>query len=117
MLPYIVGVAVVVGIGYILDEDIESTKKKKSKKLAKKRTHYEKKLSKQYDYNQNKKRSILFKQIKYEQSKLKEERRELAKIRNSLQRGSSEHKNVLRQIALLTQKIDQKQQDADRVRG
>jgi len=117
MLQYFIGAVFIAGIGYILDESVESSKRDKRKKLAKKQDYYEEKLSKQYDYNQQKKRSLLFKQIKHEQSKLKEERRELAKIRNSLQRGSSEYNTILQQIAFITQKINQKQEDADSVRG
>ncbi len=117
MLRYVIGAIAIAGIGYILDESVESSKRDKRKKLAKKQDYYEEKLSRQYEYNEQKKRSLLFKQIKHEQSKLKEERRELAKIRNSLQRGSLEYNNVLQQIAFITQKINQKQQDADNVRG
>jgi len=113
----ILGAAVILGLGYALNENVESTKKKKRKKLEQQHNDYQEKLARQYAYNEQKKRSKLFKHLKYEQSKLKEERRELAKIRNSLRRGSIEHENVLQQIAILTQKIDQKQYDADMVRG
>jgi len=113
----ILGAVVILGLGYALNENVESTQREKRRKLARQQDDYEEKLSRQYDYNEQKKRSILFKQIKHEQSKLQEERRELAKIRNSLRKGSLEYKNVVQQIAFTTQKIEQKQKDADRVRG
>jgi flagellar biosynthesis component FlhA len=117
MLPFIIGGLVLGALAYSMDDSENKKRSSKRKKLAKQEEQYENKLTGQYNYNQNKKRSILFKEIKYEQSKLKEERRELAKIRNALQRGSLEHKTILKQISLLTQKIDQKQKDADRARG
>jgi len=117
MLPLILGTVVIGVIVYAMDDSEQKSRSSKRTKLAKQEKQYEKKLTRQHEYNQNKKRSILFKEIKYEQSKLKEERRKLAKIRNSLQRESAEHTTVLQQIALLTQKINQKQKDADRVRG
>jgi uncharacterized protein YpuA (DUF1002 family) len=117
MLPFIIGTLVVGTVVYSMNESENKKRNTKRKKLAEQEEQYVKKLTSQHEYNQNKKRSMLFKEIKYEQSKLKEERRKLAKIRNALQRGSLEYNTIVKQIALLTQKIDQKQRDADRVRG
>lgn len=116
MLPLIIGGVVVAVVGSILNESQKKSKQKYKKKLQKKHQDYSSQFQKKVSQNNLQKQSILFEQIKREQSKLKKERRHLAAIRNSLQRGTDMHQKIIKQINVLTAKIEQKQQDADRIR-
>lgn len=116
MLPWIIGGAVVAAVGYALNDSEEKSIKKKRKKLKKRADTYALMIEAKEQRHRDKKQSMLFSQIKSEQSRLKKERRQLAQVRNTLQRGTPMHCQVVKQMKQLQQQIDQKQRDADRVR-
>ncbi len=116
MLPWIMGAVAVAVLSSALGESEKSEKKKCKRQLKKQHDRYSKTLQKKQSDNEKKKRSMLFSQIKREQSSLKDERRHFIAARNGLSRGSKAHRDIGKQIKELSQLIERKQQDANRVR-
>lgn len=116
MLPFLIGRAALAVVGYALDEMEKDNIKTKRKELQKRSNNYASKLKEKERCHREKKQSMMFSQIKSEQSKLKRERRQLAQVRNSCQRGTPMYRQIVNQMKQLQQQIDQKQHDADMVR-
>ncbi|GEM_PF-5992109 len=117
MLPFLIaGAALLLVGGAVLEERESSAKRRSTQKLTKQKKSYEQMLHRQYHKSQKSKSHILFRQIKNEQTKLKAERRKLYGILNSLKRGSQPYRNLEEKIGYLSQLIEGKQRDADRVR-
>jgi hypothetical protein len=117
MLPIIAGIAL--GL-YVLSNSNGSGEKKRAKKynneLQDSKDAYEKRLEKRARYNENEKRSLVFKSIKREQALLKKERLKLFELRGQYQKGSKLYKQIQKSIRTVSEQIEQKQQDADYVR-
>ena len=116
MLPWIIGGIIGVTITLILSDSEEEKKEFYSKKLKREHDTYGITIEKKVYKNEQKKRKILFNQIKDEQSRLKKERRKLYSMMNNMERNSIAHKKLQHQINHLGFLINKKQQDADRVK-
>jgi hypothetical protein len=116
MLPWVIGGVTLAAVSYALGEREEKSIYNKRAILETIANQNKTNLHTKEQYNRKEKQSILFSQIKSEQHKLKSERRQLAQIRNTFSKGSKMHRHLVKQMNQLQLQIDQKQQDADRVR-
>lgn len=115
MIQYIaIGVVAIIVSQIINSED--ETVKQYQKKLTNQRSDYEDKLDKREKYNENKKRSLLFCEIKREQKELKYERKKLFSLRDNCEKGSLMYKQINKNVRQVSQQIEQKQRDADFIR-
>ncbi len=116
MLQLIFAGAAVATVSYMLSDKEKKSKKKKKKKLKKQQLAYQEKLNQQYQHNQQKKQKKLFSLIKNEQTALKLERKKLSIIKKTLDYRSEEYKLINDEISALTNQIEHKQSDADKMR-
>jgi methylthioribose-1-phosphate isomerase len=117
MLPFIIGGAIVAAVGFALSEKEQKHKEKRKKQLKQQHKQYTHKIQKKNNNNNLKKQKILFKQIKNEQSKLKKERSILYNSLYRLKKGSPAYNNIKSKIHHTTYLIEQKQQNANKVKS
>jgi len=116
MLPFLIAGASLAAVGFMLDDEREKKIKKKKKKLKKLHTMQTQYYQQQEKHNNHRQQELLFKQIKEEQSMLKQERKALKRALKQLPRDTSGYHQLLLEIRHYDELIEHKQADADIMR-
>lgn len=116
MLPFLLAGTGAALLGYMLDDAQDKKIKKKKKKLKKLHKAQAMQHIAQQEKNNNHKRSLLFKEIKDEQTRLKHERKMLITTLKRMPRHAPGYQQLQQEIYYYNDLIEHKQADADMIR-
>ena len=107
--------ATLLGVAYYLDKSEKEAEHQMKSDLRRQKKQYQQEILKQHEYTNRAKRIALFKHLKKQQTLLKKERRQLAKIRDTASSKQERYKTI-RQMQVIQKQIDDLQRQADKIR-